>query len=359
MPFRDNSVKRLISDYFKSQNMFKKTAVIIVNVGTPEKTSVLSVYKYLTAFLNDKRVIDIPLLFRFLLVNFIIIPFRINKSLGRYRKIWTAKGSPLLFHTMNLKDKLQAYLPAEYDVYAGMRYGNPSLKKTIEALEGKKYSKIIVLPLFPQYASATTGMIIEQIFNELSHWDVISNVRTISRFYDHPGFLEAFSEKIQACSPEKYDHVLFSFHSLPLNQIKNVHPDVEPENCSCIHEMPAHGALCYKASCYDTARRLAVSTGIRKESYSICFQSRFKGKWLSPFTEDVIIQKAGEGCKNLLVVSPSFTADCLETIYDITIEANELFSNHGGRKLHLVESLNDSDLWVKAIKEIVMNENCC
>ena len=333
--------------------LIKRNAVILINVGTPNKADRISVYKYLTAFLNDKRVIDLPAISRFVLVNFIIIPFRLNKSLGRYRKIWTVNGSPLLFHTLNLKNKLQELMPGEYDVYACMRYGKPSLKALFKKLEHNNYSKIIIFPLFPQFASATSGTVIEKVRKELSHWNVTPIVKVVSQFYDHPGFIKAFADRINSCNHESYDHVLLSFHSLPLRYIQKLHPEQDPETCSCTKEMTFHGNFCYKAACYETARLIAASAGITKERYTVCFQSRLKGKWLSPFTQETIVRKAKEGCKNILVVSPSFVSDCLETIYDIEMEAAELFRKHGGSKLQLVESLNDQDGWVSTIKEIV------
>lgn len=334
--------------------MNTRKAVILINVGTPDKANVKSIFKYLTAFLNDKRVIDMPPLFRFFLVNFIIIPFRLNKALSRYRMIWTDKGSPLLLNTLKLKGKLQEVLDENIDVYAGMRYGNPSLKTLLKTLEKKNFSKIIFFPLFPQYASATTGTVTEQILREISSWNIIPEIRIISQFYDLPGFSLAFSERIKECKPEKYDHVLFSFHSLPMKHILKTHPFNDIESCNCIVEMPSHGSNCYKAACYETTRNIVAAAGIKSENYTVCFQSRLKGKWLSPSTEEIIIQKATEGYKNILVVSPSFVSDCLETIYDIEFEAAELFQKHGGNKLKLVGSLNDQDIWVNAIKGKVM-----
>ncbi len=337
-------------------SLINRNAVILINIGTPNKADRISVYKYLKAFLNDKRVIDLPAILRFFLVNFIIIPFRLNKSLGRYRKIWTEKGSPLLFHTLNLKNKLQEAMQGEYDVYACMRYGNPSLKKLFKELEHKNYLKITIFPLFPQFASATSGSVIEKAEKELSHWNIMPIVKIVSQFYDHPGFSGAFAERINACNHERYEHVLFSFHSLPLRNIQRLHPEQDPETCYCTREMPSHGNYCYKAACYETARLIAASAGIAKEKYTVCFQSRLKGKWLSPFTGETIIRKTEEGCKDILVVSPSFVSDCLETIYDIGMEAAELFRKHGGNKIQLVESLNDLDLWVSTIKEIVIGK---
>lgn len=332
-----------------------EAAVLLVNLGTPDEPTVGAVRRYLFQFLNDKRVIDIPWIFRKILVNLIIVPFRAPKSAKLYQHLWTKEGSPLLINTIKLQDKLQKKLGAQAKIFMAMRYQNPSLQNTLDAIRSEGYSKIVILPLFPHYASSTTSSVIEAIWDEIRKWNVIPSVHVINQFYDHPSFLDAFAERISSYNPADYDFVLFSYHGLPTSQTDRIHPKISTTQCNCDKAMPEHGKFCYRATCYETTRLLVARLGLSEDRYSSSFQSRLSDRWLKPFTDATLTELPQKGIKKVLVVAPSFVADCLETIVEIDYEYKELFIANGGQKLTMVESLNADDSWVSAVKEIVKN----
>lgn len=333
--------------------MNSKTAVILANVGTPDEPSVGAVRKYLFQFLNDKRVIDLPWLARKILVNLIIVPFRTPKSTQLYRKLWTPKGSPLLTISNESRDKLQEVLGNNYEVFVGMRYQNPSLKKVLRYIKSQHFDKLIILPLFPQYASSTVGTISELINKEVATWNVTPELHIITQFYQNPGFINSFAEQINKYDPAKYDHLIFSYHGLPLRQTDKVHPEIKTSECLCENKMPEHGHFCYKATCYETSRLLVKALNLPAKSYSVAFQSRLTKNWLMPFTNKKIIELAKQGNKRILIAAPAFIADCLETKIEIEIEYQQLFQNNGGEKIQLVESLNTNQLWINTLSDLV------
>ena len=337
--------------------MKKKTSVLLVNLGTPDNHGLWEVYRYLVQFLNDPRVIDLSFILRFLLVNFIIIPLRLRRSSRRYRAIWTDKGSPLYYHTLKLKEELQKSMDEGVSIHIAMRYGNPSIKKTMENIRKENTSAIMVITLFPQYASSTSGSILEQVMRRVGGWNTIPSLKFIHDFSGNEGFLKVYAEKLISYNPAEYDHVLFSFHSLPVRHINRIHPGTDEKMCDCHREMPLHGRLCYKALCYSTARNIARYAGIDSKRYTVCFQSRFFKNWLSPFTEEVIVRKAKEGIKKMLIAAPSFVTDGLETIADLGVDGNRIFLENGGQHLQLVESLNSSPDWVGVLKDMILKEN--
>lgn len=334
--------------------MSSKTGVLLINLGTPDSPSVPHVRSYLSQFLNDPRVIDIPWLMRKLLVNGIIVPFRAPKSAKVYKKLWTEKGSPLLYHSERAKELLQQALGETYDVHLAMRYKNPSIPSVLEEMRKKKYEKIVVLPMFPQYASASTGSALEEVMRVISSWWVIPELKMISQYFDHPQYIASFVQRGKQYNINEYDHVLFSYHGLPERQVDKVYDNDLCSNHDCEHEVTEENKYCYKATCYATTRLLAEQLNIPAEKYTVCFQSRLDKKWLTPFSDKVVEDCAKKGMKKILVFSPAFTADCLETTIEIGEEYQELFAEHGGEKVQLVESLNDHPLWIQCLKELVM-----
>jgi protoporphyrin/coproporphyrin ferrochelatase len=330
-----------------------KTAVILINTGSPDSPATADVRKYLREFLGDPRVITMPALLRKILVNGIITTFRAPKSAKLYQKVWTPQGSPLLYHTQSLKDKLQKLLSDDFEVITGMRYGKPSLKSALQTVQEKKFSKVILMPLYPQYASSTTGSAIDFAFSEIKKWNRIPAVSVQGQFYNHRGFIENFAAKITAHTPAQYDHILFSYHSLPESHVKATHPGKTCDEARCRDEINTNNQFCYQAACYETTRLLAAQTKLKTGCYTVCFQSRFSKNWIGPFTDQVIVEKAKQGVKKILVVSPAFVTDCLETIVEIGHDYNELFIANGGQKLQLVQSLNDNDDWAKVLSEII------
>lgn len=333
--------------------MAAKKAIVLVNVGTPERADVPSVRRFLSRFLNDRRVIDLPWLGQKILVNGIIVPFRAKGSTKLYQRLWTDEGSPILLYLNGLSHKVQKLLGDDYRVFPTMRYGKPSLKEALKAVNKGRFEELIVLPLFPQYASSTTGSVVQYVMDEVKNWNTMPEVRFVGQFYRDAGFLNAFTNQIRSYHPEKFDHVIFSYHGLPLRQIDRIHPEIKGITCSCTDEMPAHGTLCYKATCYETSRLLAQQAGIDPKNYTVAFQSRLSKNWLEPFTDEVLKKLIAENKKKVLVVSPAFVADCLETTVEIGLDYKELFLKLGGEELVLVESLNDNDDWAKAVALLI------
>jgi ferrochelatase len=302
----------------------------------------------------DPKVIDIPFVARFLLVQLIIAPFRAPRSARKYREIWTEKGSPLLIHMNDLVSKLQEQVQHEKDkeirVSGAMRYGSPSLEKVLRDAVAREPGKITILPLYPQFAESTTGSVLDLVHR--IHEETVPQipVQVIDRFYDHPSFINAYREMIKEKDPGQFDHILFSYHGLPLRQVRKHHPDIPVETCSCDEAMPAHGSSCYRATCYETTRILASALNLKKGSYTTTFQSRLSRNWLSPFTDQTLLDLAAEGKKKVLIVPASFVADCLETTHELGEEYRELFLKAGGEQLEVVESLNSSSAWVKGVR---------
>lgn len=336
--------------------MSSKTGVLLINLGTPDSPSVGDVRSYLTQFLNDPRVIDIPWLSRKLLVNLIIVPFRAPKSAKVYQKLWTENGSPLLYYSKRAAELLQNELGTSYEVHLAMRYKNPSIPDVLEQMRAKNYSKIIVLTMFPQYASASTGSAIEEVMRVIKSWWVTPEVKIISSYHDHPDYIEAFVDRGKKYNFAEYDHILFSYHGLPERQVDKVHPDKKCSELNCEKEINETNKFCYKAQAYNTTRLLASKLGIAENRYTVCFQSRLDKKWLTPFSDEAVRDCAKKGMKKILAFSPAFTADCLETIIEIGEEYQEIFSHNGGEKVQLVESLNDHPKWIQCLKNMVLEK---
>ena len=340
-----------------------KTAVVLVNLGTPDSPSVKDVRKYLFEFLNDPRVIDIPAIARFLLVNLIIVPFRAPKSAKIYEHLWSnnglpggVKGSPLLYYGKSVQEKLQQALGDDFDVQLAMRYQNPSMDEVFGNLYKKNLEKIIIIPLFPQYASATTGSVIDKAMKIISGWWVIPEIKFVNKFYDDNNFINTIVERAKKYNIEEFDHVLFSYHGLPVRQVDKVYKDGTPcEEHNCETEINETNQFCYKATCYATTRLVVEKLKLPSEKYTVCFQSRLYKKWLEPFTDKLIIEQAKKGAKKLLVFSPAFVADCLETLIEIGFEYQKLFEEYGGEKVQLVESLNDHPMWIETLKKMVLD----
>jgi ferrochelatase len=330
------------------------TGILLVNLGTPDSPNTPDVRKYLIEFLTDARVIDIPTINRQLLVRGIIAPFRAPKSAKCYKEIWSETGSPLLHLGKELRSKVAEELGSEYQVELAMRYQSPSLESVLEKFKGKALKKLRVIPLFPQYASASTGSVIQEVMRIVSQWLVIPDIEIVNSFHDHPGMIKAFAELGGEHDLSEYDHVLFSYHGLPARQLvksdSGNHCGQSPDCCFTLSEKNYY---CYGAQCYATTEAIVAEMGIPKEKYSVSFQSRLgKTPWKKPYTVEVLEELAKAGKKNVLVFCPAFVADCLETIFEIRVENSELFHEWGGEKLTLVDGLNTHPTWVKAMADI-------
>ncbi|MCC6371753.1 MAG: ferrochelatase [Bacteroidia bacterium] len=333
-----------------------KEAVLLINLGTPDAPTAGKVGKYLTQFLNDRRVIDINPIGRFALVNLIIVPFRRFKSAKLYQHIWTKEGSPLLTNSIALKEKVQKELGENFVVELAMRYQSPGIKSALENLRQARPSKIHILPLYPQYASSSTGSTLEEVMKQIKGWEVIPDLNFISKFYDHPKFIEALVDEGKKHNHQNYDHVLFSYHGLPERQIKKASAHYGANSCqmgNCCNSITDKNQYCYRANCMATTRALVKALNIPEGKYTSTFQSRLDDKWLKPYSDKVITELGKKGAKKLLVFSPAFVADCLETLHEIGSEYEVLFKEHGGEKITLVNSLNSNQKWVEAVKAIV------
>jgi ferrochelatase len=329
-----------------------KTAILLLNVGTPDAPTVPAVRKYLSEFLNDERVIGGPWLFRKLLVNLIIVPFRAPKSTRLYRKLWTDKGSPLLVNGKLLEGKLQQKLGEDFLVRLAMNYGNPSVDQVLQEVIAAGVERVIAFPLYPQYANSTTGSSIAKVLKIISDQKHMPAVSTLLQYFDDALYLKAMKARLSTYDPASYDHILFSFHGLPLSQVYAAHEGRNCEQHHCTTETNDGNRFCYHAACYATARNLIRELNLEENRTTVCFQSRLTRNWLKPYTDQTIRELADKG-QRLLVICPSFTSDCLETTVEIGQEYRELFLSLGGSALDLAESLNDSDEWVEAIAGMV------
>jgi ferrochelatase len=338
----------------------KKTGVLLIQLGTPDSPRVSDVRSYLSEFLNDPRVIDLPYLIRKILVNGIIVPFRAPKSAKIYKELWElGEGeSPLLTHTLALQALLQKNFEGELlTIEMAMRYKNPSLDSVLEKMRLANYDRSVMLPLFPQYASASTGSAIEKAMDIIRKWWVIPEIKIISQFYDNPGYIHSIVDNAKKFQLSDYDHILFSYHGLPERQVDKVYEGTDLcEDQPCELEVNEKNKFCYKATSYATTRLIAKELGLTEKDYTVCFQSRLDKKWLTPFSDKVVEEWAEKGAKKLLVFSPAFVADCLETLIEIGDEYQEIFEEKGGEKVQLVPSSNTHPAFVEGLTQLIREQ---
>jgi ferrochelatase len=337
---------------------------VLLNLGTPDSHQVSDVRKYLAEFLMDPLVIDIPFVARLALIYGIILPFRPKKSAAAYQKIWTERGSPLLFHLVDLGEKVKKNLNSDFQVEIAMRYGKPTLETAMKKLQTAGVKKIKVLPLYPQYSLAATESSIVKAKEIAKNLGVLDRLEILPAFYKDGRFVDSFSEIAENSLREfKYDYILFSFHGLPERHIKKTeHGDkshcLATENCC--ETITNENRDCYRAQSFASAHAIAQKLGLTKsdygKKYSVSFQSRLgRTPWIRPYTDLVFGDLVKQGVKRLAVVCPSFVADCLETVEEIEIRGKESFISFGGEALKLVPSLNSSESWVKAVSEFARN----
>ncbi|RFC55500.1 ferrochelatase [Brumimicrobium aurantiacum] len=334
----------------------KKTGVLLIQLGTPDSPSKKDVKIYLKEFLNDPRVIDYPKLKRKLLVNGIIIPFRVKNSTEIYKELWELSGgvSPLLKYTESKTKLLQErFKDEDVTVHMAMRYRLPRMEDVLEEMRRENYDKIIILPLFPHYASASGGTAIEKAVDIIRKWWVIPEISTVPDFFDHEAYIDTIVERTKEFDVKSYDNILFSYHGLPDTHVDKVYDDGLCEDQPCETEMNDKNRFCYKAQCYATTRLIAEKLGLKESDYTVAFQSRLNKKWLTPFSDKVIEEWAEKGSKRILAFSPAFVADCLETIVEIGVEYDEDFKKLGGEKVQLVPSTNDHPRFIDCLEDLV------
>lgn len=336
--------------------MAKKTGVLLIQLGTPDSPKRKDVAKYLREFLGDPRVIDIPTIPRKLLVNGIIVPFRAPKSAKIYQEVWDLGNgvSPLLTHTNNVVAKVKERFSGEnVTIEMAMRYQSPSMDSVLERMRKANYEQLIIIPLFPQYASASTGSAMDKAMDIIKKWWVIPEIKIISQFYDHVGYIDSVVERTKEFDIASYDKILFSYHGLPERHVDKVYDDGLCQDQPCESEMNEHNTFCYKATSYATTRLLAEKLNLREDQYTVAFQSRLNKKWITPFSDEVIAQWGKEGAKRILCFSPAFVADCLETLIEIGGEYQEIFEENGGEKVQLVPSSNDHPRFIDCIEDLI------
>lgn len=336
------------------------TGVLLINLGTPDAPTPAAVGRYLREFLMDGFVIDMPAPLRWFVVNVLIVPRRKYQSAEAYQKVQLAGGSPLLVHTRALTEKVAAELgPDEYVVEFGMRYGNPSIESALAKLKSSGVARIIVLPLYPQYAESSFETAVAETRRSATRLGCEELLTFLPPFYDRAEFVGASAERIRAATLARPpDHFVFSFHGLPVRHLNRLHKSdkhclVVPDCCAAITSANAN---CYRAQCFATARAIAAQLGLAPGDYTVAFQSRLgRAEWIGPNTVDVLQQLASLGVKRVSVACPSFVSDCLETVEEMGIRGRETFINAGGEELQLIVSLNDDALWAKGVAKWIRN----
>lgn len=333
-----------------------RIGVLLINLGTPDAPRPKAVKRYLSEFLTDERVIDLPWLFRQLLVKGVIIPKRYQNSAKLYSAIWTKEGSPLKVHGEKMTNLLQEALGEKFLARLSMRYGSPPIKKTLDTFKESRH--LVILPLFPQYARATTGSIYREIFHTIRKWKRVPPLSFIDHYETDEGLIRAFCHSARKYDLSSYDHILFSYHGLPERQIRKAdcyHYCLESDDCC--QKRNEKNQMCYAAQCVATTRAICHTLEVPKQQMSHCYQSRLgKSPWLKPDTSERLRELAREGKKRVLVFCPSFVADCLETLYEIGIEYRGDFKRWGGETLDLVESLNTRCEWIQALKSLILTQ---
>ncbi len=323
----------------------------MVNLGSPKSTDPKDVKTYLDEFLMDGRVIDVPYILRAILVKGIILNTRPKQSAKAYKKIWWDEGSPLIVLSERLQKKIDNY--TQVPISLAMRYGEPSIKSGLQELHDKGVDEVLLLPLYPQYAMATTETILvlaeelrQEFFPEMKF-------TTVPPFYNHPDYINVLSKSIyEHIKALDYEHLLFSYHGVPERHIRK--SDITKSHCKidqscCSTPSPAH-QYCYRHQCKETTRLVAEALNLKEGTYSTSFQSRLGfDPWLQPYTDRTIEKLAIDGVKNMAIVTPAFVSDCLETLEEIAMEGEEIFHENGGKDFTFIPCLNDREDWVKTL----------
>jgi len=337
------------------------TGLLLCNLGTPEQPTPRAVRRFLRQFLGDPRVLDVNPVGRWMLLNLIILPWRPRKSAAAYRKIWTGRGSPLLCHGEDLTRAVQERLGSSWVVELGMRYQKPSIASALDKLRRAGAERIVVFPLYPQYAASTTGSTVAEVLVAASKPWAPPALNFVEPFYAEPEFIAAFAANGDPLlHNEKPEHVLFSFHGLPERHLRKTDPNgdhcLARKDCC---ERASDNPRCYRAQCFATARALAARLSLADGAWSISFQSRLgRSRWMEPYTDRTIVALAEKGCKRLLVFCPAFVADCLETLEEIGIRGKQQFLAAGGESLVLVPSLNAGATWADTVASIARRSHC-
>ncbi len=320
-----------------AQRRAKKTAVLLVNLGSPDAPTATHIRRYLREFLGDPRVVNLPRFLWWIILNFIVLPLRPFKAVKSYRKIWTDNGSPLIFLTRKLSEKLNGELESRGIVVKhAMRYGKPSLSDRLNAFHDDGVDRMVVVPLYPQYSSTTTASVFDEVDRVLRRWRHIPSVSFISDYHDHDAYIMALADSVKTFWQEqgRNELLLMSFHGLPARLTKLGDP--------------------YYHQCQTTAKRIAEQLGLTQSQWQLVFQSRFgKAEWLKPYCVDVLQKLPGQGVQRVDIVCPGFAVDCLETLEEIAITNRNVFMQAGGQSYRYIPALNESDQHVHLIRQLL------
>ncbi len=332
-----------------------KVGILLTNIGTPVSNHPDDVGIYLSEFLMDPYVVDIPKILRWILVKVLIVPRRKYASSEAYKKVWTKDGSPLLVNSQALSNKLGKILGESFSVKVGMRYSQPSIQKAIAEFAQEEISKLIVIPMYPQFADSSSTSSLEKAVDEVKLQKLNLPIVSVQSFYDDPGFIDSYVKVIQEGTAQfKPDHYLFSYHGLPERQIQRLHPNHCLKATNCCDQISEANKNCYRAQCVATTRALVKALGLKPGEFSFSFQSRLgRTKWIDPYTDKVLPELVSKGVRRLAVVCPSFVADCLETLEEIGIRGQEDFLEAGGEELKLIPCLNASTSWAESLVKII------
>lgn len=316
-----------------------QSAIVLVNLGTPDAPTRSAVRRYLKQFLSDPRVVEIPGRIWWWILHLLILPFRSGKSAAKYRLIWTREGSPLKVHTEKQAALLRTMLEERghdgVKVAVAMRYGSPALPDVLDRLKAEGCDRIVVMPAYPQYSGTTTGSIWDAVFGHYARIRNVPELRLVKHYHDHDGYLDALRDTIHAHwdAHGRGDKLVMSFHGVPKRTLLLGDP--------------------YHCECHKTARLLAQRLGLSADEYVVTFQSRFgRAEWLQPYTAPTVRQLALEGVRRVDVICPGFTSDCLETLEEINMEVRREFEAAGGQDFHYIPCLNESPAWIKGMAEI-------
>jgi protoporphyrin/coproporphyrin ferrochelatase len=325
-------------------------AVLLANLGSPDNAEAAAVRQYLNQFLMDPYVIQLPWILRRLIVSLFVLPSRPKESSKAYQKVWLAEGSPLIVLSEKLKQALQAKL--NIPVAMAMRYGKPSIESELLKLKEQNIDEVLFIPLYPHFADSTVTTSIEEAKRVIKKHKLNIKLSIVPPFYDNDDYIQSLVSSAQVYLSQDYDHIVFSYHGLPESHLTKL--DTSNSHClqqdDCCQQSHECNARCYRQQVFQTTQCFADKAGLSKQHYSIAFQSRLgRAKWLGPNTEDRIRELANSGAKNILVICPAFVTDCLETLEEIAMRGQEVFSEAGGGKLTLIPCLNDHPNWVTTL----------
>lgn len=328
-------------------------AIVLVNLGSPASPGVPDVAAFLKDFLNDACVLTMPALIRHLLVKGIIAPYRAPRSAAKYKQLWDERGSPLIYHSIDLMDTLVSQDLHGYALFLAMRYGPLNLRKVLGDIMAAEYSELLIIPLFPHYTSSTVGSIMEEARRVLKGNPLLERSRILLQFHDQEGFSGLWADKIRGFLKDETDALVLSFHGIPISHAQGSHREASCSALKCEEKYGEKNRYCYRAACHHTGRQISARLAFPVEKIHHAYQSRFGRRWLGPQTGKVLVELARSGCRNVVVACPSFVADCLETNLEVGMEYKEAFLAAGGETLELVPSLNADLQWARFLLDLI------